>query len=312
MSKDKRLPLAIIGAGPAGLSASIYAQRAGVNSTVFEKLTPGGQILTSDKIENYPGFPHPLSTEELMEKMLEQAKNFGMQLKQEEVENIKIEEDEKIIHTDMGNTYRAAALILAMGATSLPLGVPGEEEFKGRGVSYCATCDAPFFRDQRVAVVGGGDAAVKEALYLTRFVQKVYLLHRRDSLRAEKILQERVLNNKNVEVVWNSLLERIYGDEKVKGIQVKNRKTGKVKDIDCEGVFIFVGLKPNSELVKGQIKLNKEGFIPTNEKLETEVPGVFACGDVRKNVLKQVIVACSEGAQAGFMASRYLEEMDPI
>jgi thioredoxin reductase (NADPH) len=308
MAKDKNFyHLIIVGAGPAGLSASIYAQRAGVDTLVFEKLAPGGQILTSDKIENYPGFPHPISTQELISRILQQAKNCGMELKHEEVEKVEIGED-KTVYTDSGSMYKAHALVLATGAFSLPLGVPGEKEFRGKGVSYCATCDASFFKNQRVAVVGGGDAAAKEALYLTRFAQKVYLLHRRNRLRAEKALQVRVLHNEKIEILWDTILERIYGNQQVQGIVVQNLRSGESKNICCEGVFIYVGLKPNSDFVKGQINLDQKGFILTNEKMETNIPGVFACGDVRRGSLKQVVVACSEGAQAAFMAGKYLEE----
>ena len=314
MSKNKEntYHLIIIGAGPAGLSASIYAQRAGVNTLVLEKFAPGGQILTSDKIENYPAFPNPISTKEFVERMIKQAKNFGMKLKEEEVEKIKIQGEEKIVYTEPGNTYKSYALIIATGASPSSLGVPGEKELIGRGVSYCATCDAPFFKDKKVVVVGGGDTAVKETIYLTKFAQKVYLLHRRDSLRAEKILQEKILNNKKVTILWSTVLDKIYGKEKVEGVLVRNLKNGRIEDITCEGIFIFVGIKPNSDFVKEKIKLDEKGFIITDEMFKTNIPGIFACGDVRKNFVKQVVVACSEGAQAALMASRYLEEKGKI
>lgn len=308
MPKDKNFyHLVIVGAGPAGLSASIYAQRAGVDTLVLEKLGPGGQILTSERIENYPGFPHPIPTRKLISRIVQQAESCGMKLEHGEVKEV---EGQKVkrIYTDSQNIYNAHALILATGARPLPLGVPGEREFTGKGVSYCATCDAPFFRDQKVVVVGGGDGAVKEALHLTRFAQKVFLLHRRNRLRAEKALQARVLHNKKIQILWDTMLDRIYGNAQVQEVMVRNVISGKVKNIGCEGVFIYVGLRPNSDLVKGQINLDQRGFIPTNEKMETSLPGVFACGDVRKNSLKQVVVACSEGAQAALMASKYLEE----
>lgn len=310
MSKEKNFsPLIIVGAGPAGLSASIYARRAGINALVFEKLVPGGQILTSEKIENYPGFPRPISTQELISRILQQAKNCGMELKDEEVEKVGIGEN-KTVYTDSGSMYKTHVLILATGACPLPLGVPGEKEFTGKGVSYCATCDAPFFKDQRVTVVGGGDAAAKEALYLTRFAQKVYLLHRRNRLRAEKALRVRVLHNEKIQVLWDTILDKIYGNQQVQGITVQNLRSGQSKNISCEGVFIYVGLKPNSDFVKGQINLDQRGFILTDEKMETNLPGVFACGDVRKSPLKQVVVASSEGAQAAFMAGKYLENKE--
>ncbi|RLE12772.1 thioredoxin-disulfide reductase [Candidatus Aerophobetes bacterium] len=308
MDKKKKIHhLIIVGAGPAGLSASIYARRAGIDVLVLEKYTPGGQILTSEKIENYPGFPHPVSTQQLISRILQQAQNFGMELKNEEVQKIQGGE-EKTIYTDSGSIYKSFSVIIATGAQPASLGVPGEEEFKGRGVSYCATCDAPFFKDEVVAVVGGGNTAAEEAIYLTRFASKIYLLHRRDRLRADRILQERILKNKKIDTLWSCVLDKIYGKERVEGVLIRNLKTGKTKNLPCSGVFIYVGTKPNSEFIKGWIETDEKGFILTNEKLQTNIPGVFACGDVRANLMKQVIVACSEGAQASFMAGKYLEE----
>jgi len=304
--EKKTYQLIIIGAGPAGLSAAIYAQRAQIDTLVLEKLAPGGQILTSDKIENYPGFPKPIPTQQLISRIIQQAKNLGMQLRNEGVEKIK-EKDEKIVYTDSGNTYKSSALIIATGANPLTLGIPGEKEFTGKGVSYCATCDAPFFRDQKVVVVGGGNTAAEEAIYLTKFAEKVYLVHRRDKLRADKILQKRLLNNKKIEVIWDTVPERIYGNNQVKGVILKNVKSNETKEKECAGVFIFVGVKPNTDFVKGWIDVDERGFILTNEKMETSREGVFACGDVRSNLMKQVVVACSEGAQAAFMAGKYLE-----
>lgn len=305
--KKETYPLIIVGAGPAGLSASIYARRAGIDILVLEKLTPGGQILTSEKIENYPGFPKPISTNELISRIVKQAKNFGMEVKNEGVERVELNSEEKKLYTDFENTYKSFSVIIATGTQPTPLGVPGEEEFKGRGVSYCATCDAPFFKDQVVVVVGGGNTAAEEAVYLSRFAKKIYLLHRRDKLRAEKILQERIFKNEKIEVLWSTTVERIYGKQQVEGAVIKELKTGKVKELACSGVFIYVGTKPNSEFIKDWIKTDDRGFILTDEKFETNIPGVFACGDVRANLIKQVVVACAEGAQAAFMANKYLE-----
>ena len=304
---DKKIyHLIIVGAGPAGLSASIFAQRAKIDTVVLEKLVPGGQILTSEKIENYPGFPQPVSTQELTSKMLQQSKNLGMKLKNEEVKKIKGEE-EKIVYTDSNKIYKSFSIVIATGANPRSLGVPGEAEFRGKGVSYCATCDAPFFKDQVVIVVGGGNTAAEEAIYLTRFVSKVYLLHRRHQLRAEKILQERILKNKKIDVLWSTVLNKIYGKDKVEGVLVEKLKTNTIESLSCSGVFVYVGVKPNSEFVEDWVKTDKNGFILTNKKLETSTPGIFACGDVRSNLMKQVIVACSEGAEAVFMANKYLE-----
>ena len=309
--RKQNYPLIIVGAGPAGLSAAIYARRAGIKILVLEKLTPGGQILLSEKIENYPGFPHPVFTQELISRMVLQAENLGMELKSEEVEKIEGDQEKKII-TSSGKIYTSHSVILATGAGARHLGVPGEKEFTGRGVSYCATCDAPFFKDREVVVVGGGNAAAEEALYLTRFASRVYLIHRREKLRADKILQEKILTNRKIQVFWSTVVEKIYGDGQVKGVVVRNLKEQTIKNLPCEGVFIFVGLKPNSDPVKGWVKLDEKGFILTNEKMETNVKGVFACGDVRANLLKQVVVACSEGAQAAFSAGKYLDELGII
>jgi len=297
--------LVIIGAGPAGLTAAIYAQRAQLKTLVLEKLSPGGQILLSEKIENYPGFSEVMPTQKLMEQMQKQAENLGMNLEYEEVEKISQQTGEKVIQTYTGKQYKTLAVIIATGARPGRLGVKGEKEFTGRGVSYCATCDAPFFRNQKVAVIGGGNTALEESLYLTKFAKRIYHIHRRGMFRGEKILQERISKNPKIEIIWNSIVEQIYGEEQVKGIKIKNLKTEKISDLTCSGIFIFTGLKPNTEFVKGFLKLNNQGFIKTNEKLETNLEGIFACGDVRENFLKQVVVACGEGALATHMAEDY-------
>lgn len=304
--------LVIIGAGPAGLTASIYAQRAKLNTLVLERLSPGGQILLSEKIENYPGFPQPISTQRLIEQMQEQAENLGTRLELEEVSKIGVENEEKVIYTSSGKEYRALSVIIASGAEASKLGVEGEEKFIGHGVSYCATCDGPFFRDKEIATVGGGNAAVEEALYLTRFAKKVYLVHRRRRLRAERILQERALKNPKIEIIWKSTVERIYGKNYVEGIKLKNLPTGKIKDLPCQGVFIFVGLRPNTYFLSDLVELDERGFVKTDENMQTSVEGIFACGDVRKNMAKQVVIACGEGAQAALMAGKYVDKLKGI
>jgi len=305
-------PLIIIGAGPAGLSATIYSRRARIKTLTFEKLTPGGQILTSEKIENYPGFPGPTPTSELISRMVKQAEILGAEIENEEIEKVKINDEEKILYTDSSKIYKAFSVIIATGTRPNTLGVPGEKEFIGKGVSYCATCDAPFFKDEEVAVIGGGNTAAEEAIYLTRFAKKIYLIHRRDRLRADKILQERILGNKKIEVVWNSVVKEIYGGERVEGVLVQDLKERKIRKLPCRGIFIYVGVKPNSDFVRGLIKTDEKGFILTDEKFETSVKGIFACGDVRANLVKQVVVACAEGAQAAIMADRYLEEKNNV
>lgn len=302
----------IIGAGPAGMTAAIYAQRSQLKTLVLEKLSPGGQILLSEKIENYPGFSEPIPTQKLMEQMQKQAENLGMNLEYEEVENINQQTGKKVIRTHTGKQYETLALIIATGARPGRLGVEGEERLTGRGVSYCATCDAPFFRNQKVAVIGGGNTALEESLYLTKFASKVYLVHRRGMLRGEKILQERISKSTKIEIVWNSVVEQIYGEEQVKGIKIKNLKTEKISDLICSGIFIFAGLKPNTEFVKDFLELDNQGFIKTDECLEANIKGIFACGDVRKNFLKQVVVACGEGALATHIAEAYVNKIKGI
>ncbi len=309
---EKIYDLIIIGAGPAGLTAAIYAQRARLNTVVLEKLTPGGQILLSEKIENYPGFPEVISAQKLMKQVQKQAENLGTKLKYEEARSIALEDEKKIIHTSGGKKYKTLAVIIATGAETRRLGIEREKEFIGRGISYCATCDAPFFRNQQVAVVGGGNMALQEALYLSKFAEKIYLVHRRGMLRGEKILQERITKNPKIEIIWRSVVDQIYGGEKVKGVKLKNLKTKKTHNLPCSGLFIFVGLKPNTEFVQNILELDEKGFIKTGENLESSRGGIFACGDVRKNLLKQVIVACGEGALATHMAEKYINEVKGI
>ena len=309
---EKIYDLIIIGAGPAGLTAAIYAQRARLNTVVLEKLTPGGQILLSEKIENYPGFPEVISAQKLMKQVQKQAENLGTKLKYEEARSIVLEDKKKIIHTSGGKKYKTLAVIIATGAETRRLGIEREKEFIGRGISYCATCDAPFFRNQQVAVVGGGNMALQEALYLSKFAEKIYLVHRRGMLRGEKILQERITKNPKIEIIWRSVVDQIYGEEKVKGVKLKNLKTKKTHNLPCSGLFIFVGLKPNTEFVQNILELDEKGFIKTGENLESSRRGIFACGDVRKNLLKQVIVACGEGALATHMTEKYINEVKGI
>ena len=304
--------LIIIGAGPAGLTASIYAQRAALNALVLEKLAPGGQTLLSEKIENYPGFSQPISPQKLMEEMQKQAENLGMRLKREEVEKIGIENNKKVVYTKSGGKYKTLSLIIASGCNQRKLGVEGEEKFIGRGVSYCATCDAPFFGNKKVAVVGGGNVAAEEALYLSKFADKVYLIHRRGMFRAEKILQERIFKNPKIEIIWKAVIERIYGEAEIEGVKIKNVETGEIKDLICSGIFIFIGLEPNTNFLRNVVKLDEMGFVNTNQNLETDRKGVFACGDVRKNALKQVVIACGEGALAAYAAQKYINEVKGI
>ncbi len=300
--------LIIIGAGPAGLTAGLYAARARLKTLMLERLSPGGQVLMTDWVENYPGFPDGISGFDLIDKMRRQAEKFDLVIESQEVSRLELSPEKKVVVTDKG-TLETRALILTSGATPRKLGVEGEELLIGKGVSYCATCDGPFYRDQEVALIGGGDTAVEEAIFLTRFAAKVHLIHRRDELRATKWLRERVMALDQVNIVWDTVPTRIVGDTEVKGVELKNGKTGKTSHLPVQGVFVFVGYIPNTELVKGQLELDKLGFVVTNNDMQTSVPGVFAAGDIRSKILRQIATAVGEGATAVFAVERYLESL---
>jgi len=300
--------LIIIGAGPAGLTAGLYAARARLKTLMLEKLSPGGQVLMTDWVENYPGFPDGISGFDLIDKMRRQAEKFDLVIESQEVSRLELSPEKKVVVTDKGN-LETRALILTSGATPRKLGIEGEELLIGKGVSYCATCDGPFYRDQEVALIGGGDTAVEEAIFLTRFAAKVHLIHRRDELRATKLLRERVMALDQVNIVWDTVPTRIVGDTEVKGVDLKNVKTGKTSHLPVQGVFVFVGYIPNTELVKGQLELDKLGFVVTNNDMQTSVPGVFAAGDIRSKILRQIATAVGEGATAVFAVERYLESL---
>ena len=302
----------IIGGGPAGLTAGIYLSRARMDTLLIEKALPGGQAILTEIIENYPGFPHGIAGPELMQKMEEQAVRFGLKIEYGEVEEVKIKEDKVKIVRINNQEYKTLTIILASGAEASKLEVPGEEELRGRGVSYCATCDAPFFKHQKIVVVGGGDTAIEEALYLTKFVWEVTIIHRRDRLRATKILQERVFANKKINFAWDSVVTRVLGNEKVEGVLIQNKKTGEEKEIPCQGVFVFVGNIPNSNFLKKLVKLGEKGYILTDDNMMTSQEGIYACGDVRKKILRQVVTACGEGATASFAAQKYIEEIKGV
>ena len=311
-NEEKIYDAVIIGGGPAGLTAGIYLSRARMSTLLIEKALPGGQAILTEIIENYPGFPHGIMGPELMQKMEEQSVGFGLKIEYGEVAEIKIKEgkENKVKIVKINNQeYKTLAIILASGAEASKLEVPGEEELRGRGVSYCATCDAPFFKDQKIVVVGGGDTAIEEALYLTKFVREVTIIHRRDRLRATKILQERVFANKKINFAWDSVVTKILGNEKVEGVLVQNKKTGEEREISCQGIFVFVGNIPNSKFFNELIKLDKKGYILTDDNMMTSQEGIYACGDVRKKFLRQVVTACGEGATAAFAAQKYIEEL---
>jgi thioredoxin reductase (NADPH) len=301
--------LIIIGGGPAGLTAGLYNARARLDVLLLERLAPGGQVLTTDWVENYPGFPDGISGFELMDKMKTQAERFGLKILSEEVAKLELSEKRKVVATTQG-PKEAKAIILASGATWKKLGIEGEDQLMGRGVSFCATCDGPFYRDQDVAVIGGGDTAVEEAIFLTRFVSKVYLVHRRDQLRATKLLQERAMAQEKIEFVWDTVPVQILGKDGVEGIELKNVKTGSVSRRDVKGVFVFIGTIPNTELVNGQVDLDENGFVITGNDMQTSVPGVFAAGDIRSKLFRQIATAVGEGAAASFSAEKYIESLE--
>lgn len=296
----------IIGGGPAGLSAAIYSSRATLKTTLIERGMPGGQAATTEMIENYPGFPQGVGGPELMMAMHEQALKFGVESAGAEVLSLSKQGPEIVVHTDSGD-HRAKAVIVATGAQPRLLNIPGEDQFRGRGVSFCATCDGAFFSGKKVAVIGGGDAAVEEALFLSKIVDKIYLIHRRDQLRATKILQERALQNSKIEFIWNAAPESILGNDKVEAIRIKDLVTGETKSIAVDGVFIYVGMFPNTNFLKGFLELSDSGSILVNHQMITSVPGVFAAGDVCSKSLRQVVTAVSDGAIAAVEAEKYIE-----
>ena len=301
--------LIIIGAGPAGLTAALYAGRYRLNTLVLEKLAVGGQIILSPTIENFPGFPGGVSTEELIGRLKKQTDDLGIKIALEEAEEINFTAEEGPLSYDIRTkevSYQARALIVASGAQPKRLGVEGEEKLTGRGVSYCATCDGPLFKNKEVVVVGGGDKAVEEALFLTEYASSVCLIHRRDSLRASKILEEKARANKKIRFLLDTVVEKIEGGDRVEAVKIKNVKTDSLSLFNCQGAFIFVGIKPNTDFLKQKLKIDEQGFIITDQELQTSEKGVFACGDCRKKSLYQVINACAEGAVAAASAQRYL------
>jgi thioredoxin reductase (NADPH) len=296
----------IIGGGPAGLTAGLYTARSRFSTLLIESALLGGQMITTDLIENYPGFPEGITGAELSRLMEEQAKRFGAKTVTQEVVEVGLQEDMKVVKTHESN-YLCEALIICTGTEYRKLGVPGEKEFTGKGVSFCSTCDAAFFKDCRIVVVGGGDSALTEAIFLTKFAKEVTIIHRRDALRGTKIYQERVCSNPKIKLLWSSVVQEIKGDKTVRSILVKNVRTNEVKEFETEGVFLFVGLLPRTQFLKGLVKLDEGGYIITDEKCETSVKGIFAAGDCRKQLLRQVATAVGDGATAAFAVEKYLE-----
>lgn len=304
---NREYEVVIIGGGPAGLTAGLYSSRARLNSLLIEKGLVGGQILNAEKVDNYPGFPEGISGLELGQLMHQQATKYGLQTIIAEVTGIEPQQKQIVVKTTEGN-FIAKAVIIASGSERRKLGIPGEEEFTGKGVSYCATCDAAFFRDRPVAVVGGGNAAITEALHLTKFASKVTVIHRRNQLRASSIMQEKAFSEPKIEFLWDTVAEEIEGENSVRRIKLRQVKTGKKSSLDVAGVFISAGLKPNTDYLKGVLPLDDGGYVVTNDTLETEIPGIFAAGDIRRNSARQAITAAGDGATAAFYAEKFITQ----
>lgn len=298
----------IIGGGPAGLTAGLYTSRARLKTLLIELGLLGGQMTTTELIENYPGFPQGVTGDELSRLMEEQAKRFGLEVINQEIIEVIVDGQLKRVRTGEA-TYSCKALIVCTGAEYRKLGIPGEKEFIGRGLSFCATCDGAFFRDNRVVVVGGGDSALTEAIFLTKFVKELTIIHRRDALRATKIYQERAFDNPKIKFLWDSVPQEIKGDQVVKSIVVKNVKSGEVREFETDGVFLFVGLTPRTQFLKGRVELDEAGYVVTDRNGKTSVKGVFAAGDCAKKLLRQVATAVGDGATAAFAAEKYIEEL---
>jgi thioredoxin reductase (NADPH) len=299
--------LTIVGAGPGGLSAAIYAMRAALKAVLVEKSAPGGQINLSDEVENYPGFEH-ISGAELSMKFAEHARSYDVEQINEEVVGVEPGMDYHTVHLADGRALQSHAVILATGGSPRKLAIPGEDTLYGKGVSYCAVCDGFFFRGKEVIVVGGGDSACEEALYLAKLAAKVYLVHRRDALRASMILQQRVKADCNIEVLWNSVLTEIKADEQgVNAVTLQDTQTKAQRDMPIDGVFVFVGFVPNNQLVPAGIRLNADGFVIADEKCETSIPGIYAVGDLRERYARQIVLAAGDGCLAALAGAHFVE-----
>jgi thioredoxin reductase (NADPH) len=312
MTSTFKTKVLIIGSGPAGLSSAIYAARGALEPILIHGMQPGGQLTITTDVENYPGFAKSVQGPWLMQQMEEQAKNVGTKIVHDYVEKIELLQRPFKAYTANGDIYEAETVIIATGAEAMWLGLPSEKEFQGFGVSGCATCDGFFFKEKEVLVIGGGNTAVEEALFLTNFASKVNVIHRRDELRAEKILQERLFQNKKISVIWNHILEEIVGDsnpKSVTGARIKNVLSGDITDIDCDGVFVAIGHKPNTELFKGQLDIDAEGYIITVPgRTITNIPGVFAAGDVQDKIYRQAVTAAGTGCIAALEADKFLRD----
>lgn len=301
----------IIGSGPAGFTAGLYTARANLNPLLITGNEYGGQVSLTYEVENYPGFPESLSGPELVEKMKAQAEKFGTRVEFDYVKEIVVDRHPFVVRTTNGQEYATKAIILATGARPRYLEIPGEKELTGKGISYCATCDGFFFRGKDVLVIGGGDSAAEEAIFLTRYASRVRLVHRRDKLRASKILQERVFNNQKIEFVWNTVLTEIVGaDGKVTAVKTQDTVTGAEGQLDTDGVFIFVGHLPNNDLIKGKFDMDEDGHLLTDRFGRTNIPGIFAGGEIMDKVFKQVATSVGQGCAAAMQTTKFIEELE--
>lgn len=303
--------LIIVGAGPAGLTAGLYARRTELDSVLLERGVPGGQLLNTELIDDYPGMEN-VGGMELAELMTKHAEKFGLEIETETVTRISRRDDGLFqVDTESGTVYRAPTVVLTAGGTPNKLEIPGEEEYAGKGVSYCAICDGAFFKGETIAVVGGGDAATEESDFLTRYAEKVYLIHRRDELRAQKILQERVFGNPKIEIIWDTVVEEILGDEEgVKRLRLRNVETGEERFLDVTGIFIFIGFTPNTNLVEDHVDHDPAGYIVTDRDMRSSLPGLFVAGDVRSQLTRQITTAVGDATTAVIAAEKYLKERE--
>ena len=306
--ENNKYDVIILGGGPGGYTAALYCARAGLSTMVLEKMWPGGQMATTSQVDNYPGFEEGVDGVELSGKMQQSAERFGVVTEIGEVLSIDLESQPKVIRTGKGE-FEAGAVILATGAAPRTLGIPGEDELRGRGMAYCATCDGMFYRNRTVVVVGGGNSAVADALFLAKICKKVYIVHRRDTLRASKTYMKTLEKTENIEFVWDSRVVEVLHDDLVTGVKVENVKTGEVSELSCDGVFVAVGRTPNTDMFKGVLDLDAQGYLIADETTKTNIPGVFAVGDVRTKPLRQIVTATADGAVASKYAEEYLAEL---